>query len=235
MKKAIKIAHLYYDIMNLYGENGNVAALVKFIERQGIKAEVSKLSLEDAIDFKKYDLFYIGSGSEDDEMLVLSDLYTRRDAIEKAIENGKMFLVTGNAMELFGHKIRTVSGRTIAFLGLLDYNSVEAKKRIIGEIFYEFPELDENCGRNIVGFKNCNSTIVNNEEVRPFGTQDNVQYKNFFGLMIEGPVLIRNPYFTDYLLERLFRNLGLTYVQNDEYMEYKAYHEYVKNFIKSHK
>ena len=32
----IKIAHLYYDLMNLYGENANIRALVHFAERQGI-------------------------------------------------------------------------------------------------------------------------------------------------------------------------------------------------------
>ena len=50
--KKFKIAHLYYDLMNLYGENGNVRYLVKQLERQGIDAEVHFLSMEEKIDFK---------------------------------------------------------------------------------------------------------------------------------------------------------------------------------------
>ena len=59
----IKIAHLYYDLMNLYGENANIRALVHFAERQGIKAEVSTLTIGDEIDFSKYDIIYGGLSS----------------------------------------------------------------------------------------------------------------------------------------------------------------------------
>ena len=52
--KKFKIAHLYYDLMNLYGENGNIRYLVKCLEEQGIEVEVHFLSMEEKIDFKKY-------------------------------------------------------------------------------------------------------------------------------------------------------------------------------------
>jgi len=79
MKKTIKIAHLYYDLMNLYGESGNVKALKKFIERQGIDVEIHFLTIDDKIDFKKYDFFYLGAGSEENEYIVLSELNNYRD------------------------------------------------------------------------------------------------------------------------------------------------------------
>ena len=72
--KKFKIAHLYYDLMNLYGENGNVRYLVKQLERQGIDAEVHFLSMEEKIDFKKYDFYYIGMGSEENKMIVLDNI-----------------------------------------------------------------------------------------------------------------------------------------------------------------
>ena len=60
MKKIIKIAHLYYDLLNLYGESGNIKALKRFIERQNVECEIHFLTLGDKIDFEKYDLYYMG-------------------------------------------------------------------------------------------------------------------------------------------------------------------------------
>lgn len=233
MKKTIKIAHLYYDLLNLYGENGNIMALKKFIERQGIKTQIDNLSLGMDIDFKKYDFYYMGSGSEENEVLALGDLLKYRDDIGKAIEDGKMFLVTGNVMEIFGRKMERKDG-DIKGLSLFGYNSKETETRNVGEIAYEFPELGKNKGFYIVGFKNSAINIVNNDYERPFGLQDNIRQNNFFAMNFFGPILIRNPYFTDYLLKILFESLDLDYKEDDSSSEYVAYREYVKNFIETH-
>ena len=85
--KSFKIAHLYYDLMNLYGENGNIRYLSKKIEEQGIKVNVDYLSLEDEIDFSKYDMFYIGTGSEENQLLVIEDIVNYKDSIKEASKN----------------------------------------------------------------------------------------------------------------------------------------------------
>ncbi len=229
MKKTIRIAHLYYDLMNLYGESGNIKALKRFIERQNVEVEIHFFTLDDKIDFKKYDIYFMGTGSEENEYMVLSDLYKYKNKLKSAIENGKMFLITGNALELFGEKIRFKNGRSIECLGIFDFNANEANSRIISEIVYEFDELEK--GRQIIGFKNCNSTIANNNKYRMFGFADNIHYKNFFGMMFVGPVLIRNPYFTNYLLKELFKSKGYKYEEREDTIEFKAYHEYYKNFL----
>lgn len=231
MKKVIKIAHLYYDLMNLYGESGNVKALKRFIERQGIDVEIHFLTLDDKIDFKKYDVCYIGAGSEENELMVLSHLYNYKDDIRKYIEDGKTFIATGNSMELFGKKIREKNGHSIECLGIFDYNAVEAKDRLVSELFYEFDELELDKGRNIIGFKNCNSNIVNNDDYRMFEFPDNIHYKNFYGMMFVGPVLIRNPYFTNYILKNLFETKGYDFNEDDTSIEFDAYREFIRNFI----
>ncbi len=231
-KKKIKIAHLYYDMMNLYGESGNISALEKFIKRQGVDVEVARLSLDDVKDFKKFDLYYIGCGDEENLLLVLGDLYKYKDDIQAAIEAGKTFLVTGNAMSLFGTKLVIPKGKDVYYLGIFDYNAV-LTNRLVSEIFYKFKDLDEDKGRDIVGFKNCNFNIVNNEGDRMFDFQDNIRYKRFYGMSFVGPILIRNPYFTNYILKNLFEDLGLEYKEIDDTIEFDSYHRYVKNFIKN--
>ena len=68
--KKFKIAYLYYDLMNLYGENGNIRYLEKKLKEQDIDVQIDLLSIPDKIDYKKYDFYYIGAGSEKNEILV---------------------------------------------------------------------------------------------------------------------------------------------------------------------
>ena len=72
--KTFKIAHLYYDLMNLYGENGNIRYFSKKLEEQGIKTEVYFLSIDDDIDYNDYDFFYIGTGSENNKKICQTSL-----------------------------------------------------------------------------------------------------------------------------------------------------------------
>ena len=58
------ILHLYYDILNLYGEYGNVNIIKKHIEDQGIEVNVEKKTIGDEIDFSKYSFIYMGCGTE---------------------------------------------------------------------------------------------------------------------------------------------------------------------------
>ena len=119
--KTFKIAHLYYDLMNLYGENGNVRYLKNRLEEVGIKTTLSFLTIDDEIDFNEYDLFYIGSGSEDNQLLVLKDLLKYKDNLKKAIKGNKFFLVTGNALELFGRQIRYINEEPLQMTEVFDF------------------------------------------------------------------------------------------------------------------
>ena len=93
----INIAYLYYDLLNLYGENGNILSLKKHIESQDIKVNIYYLSLNDKKDFSKYDLVYIGSGTDNNLLIALNDLKNYKDEIKKYIENNKFILSTGNS------------------------------------------------------------------------------------------------------------------------------------------
>ena len=228
--KKIKIAHLYYDAMNLYGEEGNVRALEKFISRQGITCEVHKLSIGDDIDFNAYDFYYIGCGSEDNQMLVLEDLKKYKDDIESALKKGKMILATGNAMELFGRKIKFKDAHSIDCLGLFDYQAVELDRRNVSEIFYKYDQLEEGKGRDILGFRNSNCNIIHNNN-RMFEFPNSVNIGSFYGIDFVGPLLIRNPYFTNMLIEKLFKEKDIPYKTITDTIEFKAYREFLNNFI----
>ena len=237
--ETIKIAHLYYDLMNLYGENGNVRVLVKHLEEQNVKVILHTFSLEDNIDFTKYDIFYIGCGNKDNFSLVLENIKHYQKEIKKAIKEGKFFLVTGTGLDLFGKSFTNLDGVKIKALDIFDYESKEIPKRLVGEQEFVFNGLTE----TILGFQNRNTILDNLGEVHLFevitgyGYQEETHFegirsKNFYGTYLLGPILARNPYFTEYIVSKIMTSKGLEYHPYQNEYEIKAYKEYMKNVIK---
>ena len=95
----INICYLYYDLLNLYGEIGNIKALTKCFETQKIKVNVDRLSINDNIDFNKYDLIYIGCGTENNLLIALNDLLRYKKEINEYIESNKFIIATGNSID----------------------------------------------------------------------------------------------------------------------------------------
>lgn len=235
--KTFKIAHLYYDILNLYGENGNVRFLKKKLEEQNLNVEVYFLSMEDKIDFKKYDFYYIGAGTENNKEIVLDNLLKYKDQISEAIERGKYFLVTGNAYDLFGSHINKLDGTKKEALNIFDYTTTEEEFRIIEDQYYSCDLIEE----KILGFQNRSTistptgdslfTVIEGSGSAPNVITEGTLYKNFFGTYLVGPLLVRNPHFTDYLVEKICQENKLEYQKpNTNNISYKAYHEFIKNF-----
>ena len=239
----INVLHLYYDLLNLYGENANTRCIVHNLELNNIKVRVDLKSINDSIDFEKYDIIYIGSGSESDLLLALNDLNKRKKEIKKYIESNKYLLLTGNSMDLFGKYIKTNEDRFEA-LNIFDYHTEfitestfknASTDRIVGEVKGTTKLIKE----KIIGFQNrCD---LNYDIKTPLFkldqkfsndlTNDNegFTYKNVYATHIIGPLLIRNPYFTDYILNKLCSDKKLEYKLSDE-LSIKAYKKYLENF-----
>ena len=181
------IAHLYSDLLNLYGNDGNIKMLVRKLHQIGEKVEVVYPTVNDEMDFSKYDLVYIGSGIEEYQKIAIEDLKKYKDDIKKAIKNNKTFLITGNALDMFGKEL--VNGNTtIKGLNIFDYNS-KFVKRIRKDVVYETDFLK----KPILGYENHNYVLENNEN--PLWDNQSIRVNNFIGTYVEGPILVRNPEF----------------------------------------
>lgn len=232
----IKIAHLYYDLMNLYGESGNIIALEKAFENQDMYTEIVKLSINDKIDFNKYDIYYIGCGSEHNQELVINDILKYKDKIKNAIENGKHFIFTGNSIELLGKYIEKVNGDKIETLDIFDFYSKAVDKRIVGEQIMESTLFKE----PIIGFQNrqCVSNIKDNhlfEVINGYANNyksinEGIHYNNLYATYNLGPLLIRNPILKDYIVKEILEKKDILY-KSISTIDEKAYNEYIKNFI----
>ena len=211
------IAYLYYDFLNLYGDSGNIKMISNVLNQNKIKHEILYLSLDDKLDFSKYDLVYIGSGTEENQKIALGHLIKYKSDIEKYILDNKFFLVTGNSVDMFGKKIKGI--KEYNGLNLFDF-IVTQDKRKMEEVYINADIIDG----KILGFINNNSYIDNLDY--PLFENEGIKYNNFYATYILGPILVRNPLFLKHFMNSL-TNKKLKY---DLKIEMKAYSEFIKNF-----
>ncbi|HOP65736.1 MAG TPA: glutamine amidotransferase [Bacilli bacterium] len=235
--KTIKIAHLYYDLMNLNGENGNVLCLKEHFKQQKAKVEVDLLTVDDKINFNNYDIFYIGSGSKENMKIVLNDLNKYQENIKKAIDDNKYFIVTGNALGLFGEHIIDLDNKKQKCLNIFKYylKEIDIEECIVGDQLYKTSLIEE----NIIGFQNRQTIMINNENslftviegtgYKKDSNEEGYKYNNFYGTYLLGPLLVRNPYFTDYLVKKILKENNLPYKTNHSSFDYIAYNEFINN------
>lgn len=234
----ITIAYLYYDLLNLYGESGNIKALKKSLEEQGVRVSIHFLTLDDDLDFSKYDFVYMGAGTENNQNLILPHLMKYREDIQQQIEDGKFFLITGNAINLFGKYILNQQNKKIKTLGIFNYYSKEESFRMIDECIMRSPFFSE----KIIGFQNQSTVMKENdlpmfEVIKGVGSYPNskiegVHYKNFYGTYLIGPILVRNPFFLKKIVKEVLLNKYPDYKfkKFDLKLQTKAYNNYNKNF-----
>lgn len=223
----IVIANLYYDLLNLYGDSGNIKALKKTLENQKIKVEIHNLSINDKLNFDEYDFVYIGSGTEYNQKLVIKHIIDYKDDIIKYIENNKFILATGNSIELFGKNI--MDSDKSKCLNIFNFDSIPQEKRIVKETLINCDFIK----KQIIGFENHDCIIKNNKYNPMFKGNDikeGINYKNFYATYLLGPILIRNPELLKYIVTKLIleKNKNFKVKKFDLKLEENAYNTYIE-------
>lgn len=236
----ITIAHLFHDLLNLYGESGNILALENALKQQNIAVEIKYLSLDNnSWDLENVDFIYIGAGTEQNQMLVLNKLKEHSNEIKQHILNGKHILATGNAIELFGRFIKDTD-KEIEALGLFNYTTERTSKRIVSEcLFYN----DETASK-IIGFENHQGII--HEILNPlfsvekgFGSEisskvEGIKQDNFYGTYLIGPLLVRNPKFLEKICKDiiLHKDINFKFAPFDFEIEQTAHDKFLNKYNK---
>ena len=207
----IRIVHLYYDLLNLYGDSGNVKALEYHLKSSGTDFETVRHSLGDKIDLSSCDIACIGSGTEHSLMLALDDIMKYKDEIADFKARGGYILSTGNSLELFGKGIKNGKKEKSA-LGIFNYTSVYGK-RVVKDVRIK-TELVED---EIIGFENHSGRLDVEKDII---TED-----NFIMTYIIGPILVRNPQLNDMIIKRILEKHpdDIDKYSPDHSLEQKAY------------
>lgn len=208
----MKIEMLYPEVCNLYGDLMNI----EYLKRSSIASgredfEIIETSLKSEPYFVKNDdvsLIYMGTMTEHTQELVLKALMPYRDRIADLIDKGQLFLLTGNAFEIFGEYIECDDKSRIDCLGLFKTHAVRRMLQRYNSLYVgKFGEMD------IVGFKSQFThsygtfdglfSTVRGDGLSPETKEEGIHKNNFIGTYLIGPLLVLNPPFTKYILEKM--------------------------------
>lgn len=236
----LRICHLFPDILNLYGDRGNVTCMQKRLNWRGIDVSVEGISIGQKLHAADYDLFFIGGGQDFEQEVLLSDLKGEKTAeIKSAIEDGKTFLAICGGYQMLGHYYKTWDGQQCDFTGALDLYTVGHKDRMIGNYMFTCEELG---GVTVVGFENHSGKTYLGSGLRPIGKvlsgygnnggdgMEGARYNNVFCTYSHGCLLPKNPILADHILKTaLERRYGaVTLAPLDDAVELAA-HAYMEH------
>ena len=220
----LKILWMYHDLMDLYGDKGNIETLRYRASKRGINVIVDTCTLQEERNIEDYDIFFLGGGADKEQTLVYKDLLERKKSILKAKESGTAFLLICGGYQLFGQYYLDQDGQKIDGLGIYDYytESSDRDHRCIGNIVVETNIHDKKV--TVVGFENHGGQTK--EVSNPFGKvlvgHGNTFDSGFEGYMdtqtiatyMHGPLLPKNPDIADEVILRgLKRRYTLDYLE----------------------
>ena len=204
----LKIAHLYPELLNLYGDRGNIASLVYRTQKRGIECDVAEYGIQDTPDFENSDIIFIGGGSDKDQLTVCRELCKYKSQFKAYVENGGVVLLVCGGFELMGKSYKPYGGEEISALGILNIKTIYNKERHIGNVIVKSDLLNS----NIVGFENHSGVISQNgyralgKVTAGFGSSgegsEGIIYKNLIATYLHGPLLPKNPALCDYILTK---------------------------------
>ncbi|MGI9952000.1 glutamine amidotransferase [Moorellaceae bacterium AZ2] len=209
----LHICHLYPELLNLYGDRGNILILHRRAQWRGIEVEVSRISLGDRLDPKLYDLFFLGGGPDQEQGVASKDLLTKGPWLREAVEEGAAVLAICGGYQLLGRYYRTAGGDILPGLGVFPVYTEAGNRRLKGNIAIRAPRLTD--PRPVVGFENHGGrTFLADDDHRAeplgyvvFGFGNNGEdgtegciYGRAIGTYLHGPLLAKNPHLADYIL-----------------------------------
>lgn len=220
MGYSLRICHLYPDLMNLYGDRGNVMVLRQRALWRGIGVEIINVSLGDRTDLAECDIIFVGGGQDKEQSLICHDFrMVKGSSLAEAIEADAAVLAICGGYQLLGQKYLTHTGEEMPGLGVIDVWTRGGTRRLIGNVVIQ-SDLDGS-DQTLVGFENHSGQTFLGSGVRPLGRvisgngnngQDRTEgavYRNTVGTYLHGSLLPKNPWLADWLLtQALQRKYG---------------------------
>jgi CobQ-like glutamine amidotransferase family enzyme len=218
----LTIHHLYADMMNLYGDRGNVISIKKRCEWRGIPVEVVDVGLGEKVQPTGCDIFLFGGGQDREQALLADDLSGSKGAdLRAVVEDGGVVLGVCGGYQLMGHYYETPEGDKLPGVGIFDLTTEPCKSdeaRLIGNVLVRVraPETDE--VREIVGFENhggrtyLGDTEPLGEVIAGYGNNgrdgtEGARRLNAYGTYLHGSLLPKNPWLTDQLILSALRQM----------------------------
>ena len=241
----LNIVHLYPDLLNLYGDRGNIQCMRMRCKWRGIDAQVTECNLDDKLSLASADIVLLGGGSDREQQIVCTRLQKIRQDLRDYVEDGGTMLAICGGYQLLGHYYDTPDGR-MEGLSLVDLYTEQGSPRLISNIVLKNESLPDALPYEIVGFENHGGRTYIGDNT-PFGrvlyghgnngkdAGEGVLYRNVAGTYLHGPLLPKNPHVCDLLLQRaLERRYGVSlkeFPALDDSLEREANKAIVKKYL----
>ncbi len=209
----LKIGHLYPTLMSVAADRGNLFSIERRCRWRGIGIEVEPIYVKQTPDFTNYDLILL-HGAADREMEIASrDIQLKAGSLREAAEENVVFLSVCAGYQLLGHYYKPFQGPELKGAGLLDLYTDGGSTRFMTHMALEC-NFEETGPKILVGYENHSGRTYLGNKIQPLGKvlagwgnngKDGVEgalYKNVFGTYTHGPVLPKNPWLTDLLIQR---------------------------------
>jgi CobQ-like glutamine amidotransferase family enzyme len=214
------IGWLYADLMNIYGDRGNILTLQRRAQWRGLDVKVVELARGAATNMQDVDVFFFGGGQDREQALIYDDLRQfKQESLQTAVEAGAQILAVCGGYQLLGHYYQTADGERFDGIGMLDVKTEAGKKRFIGDVVVE-SDIKGISPSTLVGFENHSGRTFLGEGARPLGkvlhgrgnngsdkTEGAVQ-GNIIGTYMHGSLLPKNPHLADHIIGRAVSRRG---------------------------
>jgi len=211
----LTIGWLYPDLMNIYGDRGNVLTLYQRARWRGLTVDVLELGKGETRGMERVDLFFFGGGQDREQGLVYEDLVEHKaELLARAIAGGAAVLAVCGGYQLLGHYYQTAEGERYPGVGLLDVITEAGDRRCIGDVVVEANPALGLDPPTLVGFENHSGRTFLGEGVQPLGSvrwgsgnngadgTEGAVAGNLFGTYLHGSLLPKNPHLADLVIAR---------------------------------
>ena len=206
----LRICHLYGNLMNTYGDNGNLLMLQHRAKKLGYEVETTLISLEEDFNPDDFDIVMFGGGQDYEQTVVAKDLQNKKDALIQYIEDNGVVVAICGGFQLLGRYYVNASGERLNGISAIDVcTNGQFPNRLIGDVEI----INEEFGETYLGYENHIGRTYLGKNMKPLGKvvkgygnneEDHVEgchYKNIFCSYFHGPILVRNQHLADRIIE----------------------------------
>ena len=206
----LRICHLYGNLMNTYGDNGNLLMLQHLAKKLGYEVETTLISLEEDFNPEEFDIVMFGGGQDYEQTVVAKDLQNKKDTLTEYIEDDGVVVAICGGFQLLGRYYVNASGERLNGISAIDVcTNGQFPNRLIGDVEI----FNEEFGETYLGYENHIGRTYLGKNMKPLGKvvkgygnneEDHVEgchYKNVFCSYFHGPILVRNQHLADRIIE----------------------------------